>query len=141
MLVDTNILVYAVNSASPKQKMAQYFLQDQKSHLFVAHQNICEALRVLTHPKFFHPMTERNAIAAITRIASVLTIVSPDLGTIDITLALILKYQITSNMIFDAYLTATGLTNDIAVIATDNERHFRIFKEIMVFNPFAIQKN
>ena len=141
MLVDTNILVYAVNSASPKQKMAQHFLQDQKSHLFVAHQNICEALRILTHPKFFRPMTERNAIAAITRITSALTAVWPDSGTIDIALALISKYKITSNMIFAAYLTATGLTNDVTVIATDNERHFRIFEEIRVFNPFAVPSN
>jgi predicted nucleic acid-binding protein len=31
---------------------------------------------------------------------------------------------------------ATMLTHNIKTIATDNEKHFRKFKEIKVFNPF-----
>lgn len=141
MLVDTNILVYAINSASPKQKVAQQFLQEHKNHLYIAHQNICEALRVLTHSKFSHPMNERDAIKAISRITSSLTVIRPDSGTIDIALSVIMKYHLRANLIFDAYLVATVLTNDISVIATDNVRHFRIFEEISAINPFAARSN
>lgn len=50
MLIDSNILVYAINILSPKHKKAQNFLQENITKLEIAHQNIFETLRVLTHP-------------------------------------------------------------------------------------------
>lgn len=60
MLVDTNILVYAINVDSSKHKKATEFLQEFKTDLEVAHQNILESLRVLTHPKFAQVMSAKK---------------------------------------------------------------------------------
>ena len=63
----------------------------------------------------------------------------PTHETLDITLALIQKYNISGSEIFDAYLVATVMSNDCFVIATDNEKHLKKyteFTEFTVINPF-----
>ena len=136
ILVDSNILVYAINRRSPKNTQAEDFLQKFVGNFLVAHQNILEALRVLTHPKFPNPMQLNSAIAALQSIINAATIISPDHRTYRITAELIKNYTLKSDQIFDAYLVATALVNDVYEIATDNERDFLKIKEIKVINPF-----
>jgi predicted nucleic acid-binding protein len=136
ILVDSNVLVYAINSSSPKQKQAQTFLQDNIGYLVLAQQNIFEVLRVLTHGKFPLPMSPDDAIKAVSAIAEVAYIINPELNTYHIALSLIQKYKITDNKIFDAYLSATAISSGINTIATDNDKDFEQIKEIRVINPF-----
>lgn len=136
MLIDSNILVYAINRRSPKHKAAQIFLQNNIRHLEVAHQNILEALRVLTHPKFPYSMTIHHALKAIDNILKSCRVICPTEKTHYITLLLIKKNKLVSDQIFDAYLAATALSNGITTIATDNTRDFKKFKEIKLMNPF-----
>lgn len=138
MLLDSNILVYAINHASPKHKLAQRFIAENVSDLTIAHQNIFETLRVLTHPKFPSPMKTAQALEAVERITRTCQIIHPDEKTYHLTLLLIKKYKLSSDRIFDAYLAATALSNDISTIATDNTRDFKVFSEISVFNPFTV---
>lgn len=137
MLVDTNILVYAINRRSPKNKIAQVFLQNNIGNLQITHQNILEALRVLTHPKFPSPMKINDALGAIEKILKACTVISPVEKTIYITLLLIKRNKCVSDQIFDLYLAATALSNEIVTIATDNVRDFKKFKEIKIVNPFS----
>lgn len=137
MLVDSNILVYSINRSSPKNKKAQDFLQKNLGNLEVAHQNIFETLRVLTHPKFPHPMKIKDAIDAVERIIKVCNIISPDYRSHRIALELIKKHNLSSDQVFDAYLVATALNNDVKTIATDNTKDLQKFKELEVVNPFA----
>lgn len=136
ILIDSNILIYAINSSSPKQKTAQDFLQTNVGHLVVAHQNIFESLRVLTHFKFQAPMSSVHAIAAINAITEHCRIIAPGYETHEITLALIKKHGLNGDKIFDAYLTATALTAGLTAIATDNTKDFITFKEVSIINPF-----
>jgi len=137
LLIDSNILVYSINSSSPKHKKAQKFLQDNLGELVVAHQNIFESLRVLTHPKFPSPMKIKDAMGAIENILEGCTIISPDYRTHRIALELIKKYKLTADKLFDAYLVATALGNDIGIIATDNTQDFKRFIELKTINPFV----
>lgn len=136
MLVDSNILVYAINRRSPKNKIAQIFLQNNIGHLEIAHQNILEALRVLTHPKFPSPMKINDALKAIENILKSCRVICPAEKTHYIALLLIKKNKLVSDQIFDTYLIATALSNGINAIATDNTRDFKKFKEIKLINPF-----
>lgn len=136
MLVDTNILVYAINVDSSKHKKATEFLQEFKTDLEVAHQNILESLRVLTHPKFAQVMSAKNAMDAVLSITSAYKLIGPTFQTIYIALELIKKYHFKSDQVFDCYLTATALSNGVDTIATDNVADFKKFKEIRVINPF-----
>lgn len=136
MLIDSNILIYAINSSSPKHKVAQAFLQENIQVLEIAHQNIFESLRVLTHPKFTNPMRITDAIDAIERILDASTIISPDYRTHRIALELIHKYELSSDQVFDAYFAATALCNGIETIASDNVKDLKHFTELIIISPF-----
>ena len=137
MLIDSNILVYSINSSSPKHKVAQHFIQSKVGKLEIAHQNIFETLRVLTHSKFPNPMKTNEAVDAVESILNACDIITPDYKTHCIALELIKKYKIVSNQIFDAYLVATAISNGIDSIATDNIKDFQVFSEITAINPFT----
>lgn len=136
MLVDSNILVYSINTVSPKHKPAQKFLLGEASRLYVAQQNFFETLRILTHPKFPNPMSVSNALTAVSQITNALKIISPNYETYYIAIELIRKYGIKSDKVFDAYLAATMSSNKIQTIATDNEKDFKVFQGLKVYNPF-----
>ena len=137
MLIDSNILVYSINISSPKHKRAQNFLRENIGNLDVAHQNIIETIRVLAHPKFPKPMKIKNAISAIENIMKASRIIAPDYRTIHIALELVKKYKLLSDHVFDAYLVATALSNEISLIATDNVRDFKKFRGVKIINPFV----
>lgn len=48
-------------------------------------------------------------------------------------------HKLKTDLVFDAYLVATALSNDIDTIATDNTRDFKKFSDLNIINPF--QKN
>ncbi|HEY1835886.1 MAG TPA: PIN domain-containing protein [Candidatus Saccharimonadales bacterium] len=135
-LADSNIIIYALNSSSPKHKAAQVFLQAHASHLALAHQNVLESLRVLTHHKFSSPMTPAEATRAIMSIAEACRVITPDRTTYYLALELIRKYKLPGDKIFDAYLAATALTNGVSTIATDNTKDFAAIEELETINPF-----
>ncbi len=136
MLLDSNILVYAINARSPKNKIAQSFIQENLGKLIIAHQNILETLRVLTHTKFPNPLSAQQAIKEITVITNACHIIIPNYKTHYLALELIKKHNLVGNYIFDAYLAATAISNNITSIATDNEKDFKKYP-ITVVNPFT----
>lgn len=137
MLVDTNILIYAINEDSPKHRLAKKFLEENKATLIVSHQVIFEAIRVLTHPKFSKPMKSKSAIKSISAIVEVCQKIYPNSKTYYLTLDLIKKVSLVGNRIFDCYLAATAITNGVYVIATDNTKDFKRFIELKTINPFV----
>lgn len=136
ILVDSNILIYAINDSSPKQTLAQDFLRANIGRLFVAHQNVFESLRVLTHSKFQTPMPSNDAIAAVNAITEHCRIIAPSYETLEIALALVKKHALSGDKLFDAYLAATALSVGVMAIATDNTKDFLPFEEINTINPF-----
>lgn len=136
MIIDSNILIYAINADSPKNKKAQEFLTENLNDLEIAHQNILETIRVLTHQKFSKPMELKTALAAIQAITQSCRIISPTQTTYYLWLELVKKYGLAGNRIFDAYLAATALSNGIDAVATDNVSDFKKFKSLKVNNPF-----
>lgn len=136
MIIDSNIVVYAIDKNSLKHKRAQEFLKENLGSLEIAHQNIFETLRVITHPKLPRPMKIRDAIDAVEKMLKVCSIVSPNWRTPSIAIELIKKYKLSSDLVFDAYLVATALSNEVNKIATDNIRDFQKFTELEVINPF-----
>jgi predicted nucleic acid-binding protein len=137
ILVDSNVLIYAINISSPKHKAAQAFLQTHVGRMTIAHQNIFESLRVLTHKKFPHPMSPVEAATAVGNIAERCHVIAPDPSTHHIAIALMQKHKLTGDKIFDAYLAATALSTGITTIATDNVKDFLPFEGISAINPFG----
>lgn len=136
-LVDSNILVYAINSSSKKCKTAQDYLQKNQQNLCVAQQNIFETLRVLTHSKAPHPLSSKKAVTTLVAITKHLVMLSPVPETEHLALELINRHQVVGNKIFDAYLVATALSHGVTTIATDNTKDFKRFEVMRVVNPLS----
>lgn len=136
MLVDSNVLVYSINKRSPKHRKAQEFLQNNLGNLEIAHQNIFETIRVLTHPKFPAPMNPKEAVEAVFRIFKACRLICPDYKTVPLTLEFVKRYNLAADQVFDGYLVATTISNDVKVIATDNVKDFQKFP-IKILNPFT----
>lgn len=132
ILLDSNIIIYAINTSSPRHKAAREFIQSKVRNLAVAHQNITETIRVLTHAGYPHPMNVSASVAAVSSILKSCVVVHPNQDTLPVALDLIQRYTILGNHIFDAYLVATMLSNDITKIATDNARDFSRYSGIEV---------
>jgi predicted nucleic acid-binding protein len=137
MLIDSNILIYSINSSSPKHVKAQNFIQGNIGNLELAHQNIFETLRVLTHSKFPNPMKTTKALEAVENIVKACRVIAPDYKTHRVAIELIKKHGVVSNQIFDAYLVATAISNGIDELATDNTKDMQRFSEITIINPFS----
>lgn len=136
ILVDSNILIYAINSRSSKHVQAQDFLQRNVKSLALAHQNILESMRVLTHERFANPMVPHDALLAIENISRNCTIISPDIEALRLAEAFIRKHSTAGNRIFDVYLAATAIASGVTKIATDNTKDFTRFGQLEIINPF-----
>lgn len=136
MLIDSNILIYSIDVLSEKHSSSREFLQVNLKELCISHQNILESYRIITHNVFRSPMDSKKAIKFLDDFAKQFTILYPTRETIDVFIALVKKYSITSNNTFDAYLVATMLSHSVKIIATNNVKHFSFFEEIKIINPF-----
>ncbi len=137
ILLDTNIILYSLTPRSPKHKIAQKYIVAHIDELVIAPQNINEALRVLTHPKYVSPMTASHAVRALGEFSDACYLLCPNQQTTHIHYELLQKHNISGNHIFDAYLVATMMTHGVSAIATDNVKDFRIFTDLTIHNPVA----
>lgn len=142
ILFDTNILIFAHNSFSPRHEKAKELILSATSGRFdvaLAQQNILEFYSVITNPKQVEkPLNPTNLQLIVNEFVKSgdFTFIYPGRSTLVKAIELALKHQIKKANIFDTYLVATMLDNGVRTIYTDNEKHFRIFKEMEVINPF-----
>lgn len=142
VLIDTNLLVYSSNTLSPKYRESIEFRNSAIKGEFkpvIAHQNILEMFRVLTHPKYNNPFSIEEVLQQGNNFEKLCRIIYPGSETLEIAKRLCEKYKTSSNLVFDVYLVATMISNDIKIIATDNVKDLSTFKEIEVYNPFSFQ--
>ena len=137
ILIDSNIIIYAINRTSPKHSSAQKFLQDNIANLAVSQQNILESLRVLTHRKFEYPMETEAALEAVSAISDNSKVIGPSKVTEYIFMDLLKKYGASGDKIFDIYLVSTALSSGVNIIATDNIKDFAHISEVKTISPFA----
>lgn len=137
ILVDTNILIYSLNRASPKFKKAQTYILAKEDSICIAQQNVIELYRVITHPTFKLKVSLDQIRASINGLISGIPMLTSSLQTYAIWERLITEIKVKGNNAFDAYLVATMLTNGVTTIATDNSKHFENFPHITVINPFV----
>ncbi len=143
ILFDSNILLFAHNSLSPKHEKAKELILSATSgqiDVALAQQNILEFYSVITNPRQVEKVLNTTDIQWVINEflnSEDFTFIYPHNSTLARAIELAKKHQINKANIFDAYLAATMLDNEVETIYTDNEKHFRIFKGIEVINPFS----
>lgn len=141
-LFDSNILVFGHNVASPFHERAKkliFSVTNQELQAVLSPQNLLEFYSIITNPKRVEkPLSVSNAQFVVREYltSGVFVLVYPGETTFTKTFELARRYKISKSEIFDTFLVATMLDNEIDIIYTDNEKHFKIFREIKVVNPF-----
>jgi|GEM_PF-2559697 len=122
-LIDTNIIVHALDDNSPKRGCAQevlnYFIGTGEA--VISLQSVMELYSALS--KWSDPKGARVA-AENTLTTNSFKKICADEKAISMALSLAEKYHLKRSEVFDALLAATALRNGVKTILTDNPCHF-----------------
>lgn len=140
-LFDSNILIWAQDSESPHHQKAREIVElglSKKINACLAHQNLLEFLSIVTNPKrLSKKLTLAKALKIIGSYSRYFEVISPKSNTLNLALVSIRDFKIRKARVFDAYLVATMLSNNVATLYTANEKDFTKFADkIKIVNPF-----
>jgi predicted nucleic acid-binding protein len=129
LLVDTNILVYALNQDSRYHDWSRSILNNQDYEIILTHKNVTEFVSVLSK----HGNYEIIKIE-LPKIMERFHILYPDKLSMDMFAFLIEKYQPTGNRVYDFEIISVMLANDLKLLATVNVDDFKAVKEISLLS-------
>lgn len=141
ILLDTNVLVYALDSQSEHHVPSRKTLERAAhvgSNLCIAQQNLAEFYAVVTDRRRVRvPLAPRVAVETMKSLMSMpsLALLPVPAGVSLQFLDLVGKHGILAQHAFDALLVATMLGNGVSRICTFNRVHFQPFEEIEVMTP------
>lgn len=133
-LLDTNLIIYAIDSTSPNNQLSTELFKLIKLNLLkaaISQQNILEVENVLI---FKYKVSVSETLSIVEKIlhSFEFRIIAP-LQTTYLLHNLILKKV--SGKVFDCFLAATMLDNAINKIITFNTKDFKNIPEIKAYDP------
>jgi len=141
VLVDANILLYAVDEASPFHQRARTWLSDQLNgprRVGFPWQSLVAFVRISTHERASaHPLTPGQAADFIEDWLEpeIAWIPREGAGHARILADLITRYQLRGNVVSDAQLAALAIEHGLEVCSNDSD--FARFSEVRWINPVA----
>jgi predicted nucleic acid-binding protein len=134
VLVDTNILMYAVQSDSEFYERSRAFLVDPSYELVTTFKNLSEFLSAMT--KGEKPLASVElAWNMVTKFREQIVILYPGLASFTKFENLVLAQRIKGLRIHDVEIAAIGLTHGIFTIATFNTEDFQGLAELTLLRP------
>jgi toxin-antitoxin system PIN domain toxin len=139
MLVDANLLLYAVHERAEQHATAAHWLTEQLNgprRVGLPWQSVAAFLRIATHPRAFErPLPASVAWARVTDwlSAPVAWIPEPGPEHARILGQIITGYDVRGNLIPDAFLAALAIEHGLTVCSTDTD--FARFDEVRWENP------
>ena len=141
MLVDANLLLYAVDRGSPFHDAARAWLRDQLnggSRVGLPWQSLISFLRLVTNPRLFdQPLSAADAWACVTDwlAAEVVWVPRPGDRYAQVLGDLVLRHDVRGNLVPDAELAALAVEHGLAIYSADSD--FARFPEVEWRNPVA----
>lgn len=141
MLVDANILLYAVDDSSPFHLAARRWLEDAlngERRVGIPWSSVTAFLRIATNPRASAdplPPSMAWAIVEAWLDAPATWIPVPGPGHRTILADLIRRYDLRANLIADAALAALCIENGLSIVSADTD--FARFRELTWTNPVA----
>ncbi len=141
MLVDANLLLFAVDSGSPWHRRASDWLTDQLSgehRVGIPWESLGAFVRVATHPRASdHPLQPDDAWAFVEEWLAVPTVwvPQPTEAHAEVLGGLVRRYRLAGNLVPDAHLAAIAIEHGLEVCSADSD--FARFTEIRWRNPLA----
>lgn len=142
MIVDVNVLLYAVDEGSPHHKVAHVWLEDAMNgdvRVGFPWHSLTGFLRIVTHPKIFAmPMTGREAWTYVDEWLDhdMAWIPLPTDRHRRVLSRLVDDHYATGNLIPDAHLAALAIEHGVAVCSFDTD--FARFPEVDWINPLTV---
>ncbi|HNQ88317.1 MAG TPA: type II toxin-antitoxin system VapC family toxin [Verrucomicrobiota bacterium] len=143
ILIDANLLLYAVNAAAPQHNAARRWLDGTLSgteEVGFAWPVILAFLRIATHPGLFpRPLSAKTATAKLDAWLAqpVARVLDPSTEHWSRLAALLRQTQCTGNLIQDAHLAALAIECGATLCSTDAD--FSRFPALKWLNPLADQ--
>jgi uncharacterized protein len=138
-IVDTNVLIYALDTAAPQHAAARALLDAARTDattLFVTSQILCEFYSVLTNPRrIARPRDAAEALSALSEMLAFLHVLPIPASTIDRLLDLLRRHPVTGGDVFDLQIVATMQANGVERIYTFNTADFEAFPELSIVTP------
>ncbi len=141
MLVDANLLIYAVNRDLPQHKQARAWWERMLSgtaRIGMPWVSVMAFLRIGTNPRIFsQPLPPEAAIAYIDEWLDQppVQLVAPGTGHWAILRNLLLQTGMAANLTSDAHIAALALEQGYSVCSADND--FRRFPGLKHINPLS----
>lgn len=141
MLLDANLLLYAVDSSSPQHTQASAWLSGALNgdrRVGLPWQTIGAFVRLSTHPRAARsPLSSSEAWRFVEDwLASDPVWVPPATErTASVLAGLVKRYHVTGNLVTDAQLAALAIEHGLVVYSTDTD--FARFAEVSWHNPMA----
>lgn len=141
MLVDANILLYAVDDASTHHQRASAWLAEQLNgdhRVGLPWESLTAFVRVATHPRAAaQPLRPEDAWRFVEEWLAVPTVWVPTATDQHAAVfgGLVTKYHLAGNLIPDGHLTALAMEHGLIVCSADTD--FAQFTEVRWLNPLA----
>jgi uncharacterized protein len=141
MLVDANILLYAVDSESVHHEQAATWLSEQLNgnhRVGLPWESLTAFVRIATHPRAAaRPMTAADAWELVEDWLAVPTawVPLPTEQHASVLGSLLTKYRLAGNLVPDAHMAALAIEHGLTLCSADTD--FARFSEIRWLNPVA----
>lgn len=141
MLVDANILLYAVDEASPVHDRARSWLEEALNgvqRVALPWLSLAAFLRIVTHPRALaEPLTPAEAWEHIDAWLAVPVAWTPEPGRAhgSILRRLTIEHDLRANLVSDAVLAALCIEHGLTIVSADSD--FARFRELVWVNPVA----
>lgn len=140
--IDTNVLVYAEIRGSRHHRRARQVVEELASNArpwALPWPCIYEFLRVVTHPRVYHPPVPMSVAVEDLRalLASPsLTLLSETSRHRDVMEAMVKASGVKGNLVHDAHIAALCVEHGVHELIT-GDRDFARFPELNILNPFG----
>jgi uncharacterized protein len=141
MLIDANLLIYAVDETAPQHPKARAWLTDRLNsdrRVGIPWESLTAFLRISTHPRASsHPLRPADAWRFVREWLAVDLVWVPVATErhADVLSGLLDRYQITGNLVPDAHLAALGIEHGLEICSADTD--FAMFSEVSWRNPLS----
>lgn len=141
MLVDANILLFAIDEASPFHGVAARWLEDRLGgtrRVGIAWQSLGAFLRISTHPRAAErPLSPAEAWSYVEDwlAADAVWVPQPTERHNEVLGSLLTSYQLRGNLVPDAQLAALAIEHGLTICSADTD--FARFREIRWENPLG----
>lgn len=141
VMLDTNVLVYALYEGAPQHRAAFHLLdqaQTEGSLFCVSPQVLAEFYSVITNPRrVSSPFAPNEVLQEVDNIRALpgMTVLPVPLDLVDRWAELVRRYPVTGRKVFDLQLVATMLGNGVKKMYTFNVTDFEPFPEVEVLLP------